>query len=71
MIKQSLLTALVLGYPDPELTYIPDTDAFLDGIGAVLSQAQDGKERVVSFYSSVLGMLKETIVSPDESCWQL
>ena len=53
-LKKSLLTAPVLGYPDPAISYILDTDASLEGIGAVLSQVQNGKERVVSYYSRVL-----------------
>ena len=54
-IKQSLLTAPILGYPDPNLAYILDTDASLEGIGAVLSQVQDDQERVISYYSRALG----------------
>ena len=53
-LKQSLLTAPVLGYPDPSLAYILDTDASLVGVRAVLSQVQDGKERVISYYSQSL-----------------
>ena len=53
-LKQSLISAPVLGYPDPALQYILDTDASLEGVGAVLSQMQAGTERVVSYYSRVL-----------------
>jgi hypothetical protein len=53
-LKQSLLTAPVLGYPDPTLSYVLDTDASLAGVGAVLSQVQGGKERVISYYSRAL-----------------
>ena len=54
-IKQPLLTAPILGYPDPNLAYILDTDASLEGIGAVLSQVQGDQERVISYYSRALG----------------
>ena len=54
VLKQSLLQAPVLGYPDPSLNYIIDTDASLDGVGAVLSQIQDGRERVISNFSNSL-----------------
>ena len=50
--KEALVTAPILGYPDPELQYILDTDASLDGAGSVLSQCQsDGVERVIAYYS--------------------
>lgn len=49
-----LTTAPVLGYPIPGETFILDTDASGTGIGAVVSQIQDGKERVIAFYSRSL-----------------
>ena len=48
------MTAPVLGYPDPSQTYILDTDASGFGVGAVLSQEQQGVERVVAYYSKTL-----------------
>ena len=53
-LKRCLLTAPVLGYPDHRLSYILDTDASKEGIGAVLSQIQDGEERVIGYYSKTL-----------------
>ncbi|XP_067939742.1 uncharacterized protein [Watersipora subatra] len=50
-LKQSLVTSEFLGYPDPSLPFILDTDASAEGIGGVLSQIQNGKERVISYYS--------------------
>ncbi len=43
-----------LGYPDPDGPFVLDTDASNLGIGAVLSQQQDGQERVIAYYSKVL-----------------
>ena len=37
-LKDGLVSAPVLGYPDPKLPYILDTDASAVGVGAVLSQ---------------------------------
>ena len=54
VLRQSLLSSPVLAYPDPNLEYILDTDASLDGVGAVLLQVQDGRERVISYYSRTL-----------------
>jgi hypothetical protein len=54
-LKRDLTTAPVLGYPDPTLPYILDTDASAYGLGAVLSQEQQGYERVIGYYSKTLG----------------
>ena len=53
-LKDDLVSAPVLGYPDPKLPYILDTDASAVGVGAVLSQVQEGKERVIAYYSKTL-----------------
>ena len=53
-LREYLITAPVLAYPDPKLPYTLDTDASLDGIGAVLSQTQDGEERPIAYYSKTL-----------------
>ena len=43
-LKDDLVSAPVLGFADPNLTYILDTDSRAVGVGAVLSQVQKGKE---------------------------
>ena len=53
-LRHSLMTAPILGYPDPTSPYFLDTDASAVGVGAVLSQIQEGKERVVAYYSKTL-----------------
>jgi hypothetical protein len=50
-LKEALCIAPVLGYPRPGDKFIIDTDASNVGIGGVLSQVQDGKERVVTYFS--------------------
>lgn len=50
-LKAKVITAPVLAYPKAGAQYILDTDASLDGAGAVLSQVQEGEERVVAYYS--------------------
>ena len=58
-LKQQLITAPVLSYPAREGKYILDTDASDFAIGAVLSQIQDGEERVIAYASRVLGPAKQ------------
>jgi hypothetical protein len=53
-LKGRLTSAPILAYPDPSKPYILDTDCSLNGMGAVLSQIQDGKERVVAYASKTL-----------------
>ena len=43
-----------MAYPDPTMRFILDTDASYYGIGAVLSQVQDGKERVITYGSRTM-----------------
>ena len=53
-LRQRLTAAPILGYPDPRLEYILDTDASDVGVGAVLSQIQQGQERVIAYFSKTL-----------------
>lgn len=53
-LKEALITSPILGYPRDDTPYILDTDASGLGIGAVLSQVQERKERVLAYYSRSL-----------------
>ena len=53
-LKEKLCSSPILAYPKPCLKYILDTNASDVGIGAVLSQVQDGKERVIAYASKKL-----------------
>jgi len=53
-LKRTLCTTPVLGYPQPGERFIIDTDATSILIGGVLSQVQDGGERVVSYFSKTV-----------------
>ncbi|KAL1254821.1 hypothetical protein QQF64_012882 [Cirrhinus molitorella] len=53
-LKELLTTAPILGYPMDSGDLILDTDASNFGIGAVLSQLQQGEERVLAYGSRSL-----------------
>ncbi len=53
-LKARLISAPVLAYPDPTRPFILDTDASNEGIGAVLSQEDNGVECVVAYASRAL-----------------
>ena len=49
-----LTSAPVLAFPRGELEYVVDCDASDYGVGGVLSQVQEGDERVIAYYSHAL-----------------
>ena len=53
-LKQMLTEAPILSYPKADAPFILDTDASNYAIGAVLSQYQEGQERVIAYYSRTL-----------------
>ena len=53
-LKQALITAPMLAYPEQNDKLILDTDASGFGLGAVLSAVREGKERVLGFASRSL-----------------
>ena len=50
-LKEAIVQAPILHYPNPNKTYIIYTDAFDDACGAQLSQEHDGTEFPVAFLS--------------------
>ena len=54
-LKAALTTTPVLGYPDFNRKFIPETDASLRGLGAVLSQVDEiGKVQDIAYASQTL-----------------
>ena len=54
-LKTRLMSSPILAYPDPEGSeFVLDTDASNLAIGAVLSQIQNGEEKVIGYYSHAL-----------------
>ena len=53
-LKWRLIEAPILSYPRADAPFTLDTDASNNAIGAVLSQCQEGRERVIAYYSRTL-----------------
>ena len=53
-LKAELCAAPLLAYPLPEGDYILDTDTSNVALGGILSQVQDGEERVITYSSKKL-----------------
>ena len=53
-LKEALVCAPVLAYPNAEDQFILDTDASRTAIGAELIQVQDGEEKVIAYGSFAL-----------------
>ena len=58
-LKMLLTTAPILAYPNNEGPFILDTDASGIAIGGVLSQIQEGEERVLSYASMALSRSRQ------------
>ena len=54
-LKQALTGSDEMAYPKDSGQYILDTDAIDGQIAGILSQIQDGRERVISYGSRTLG----------------
>ncbi|GFS93394.1 retrovirus-related Pol polyprotein from transposon 412 [Trichonephila clavipes] len=57
-LKDALIPAPVLAYPEIKKQFILDTDASHESIGAVLSQEIDGQECVITYFSKCLSKPK-------------
>ena len=53
-IKNKLIGADIMAYPDPSKPYILHTDGSSHGLGAILSQTQNGRTRVIQYASRAL-----------------
>ena len=58
-LKEALVKAPVLTFPNETDMFLLDTDASNHTIGATLSQIQDGEERLISYASKRLGQAQE------------
>ena len=53
-LKTAMTSTPILAYPRSEGSFVLDTDASNCAVGAVLSQIQDGEERVILYFSKSL-----------------
>ena len=68
MLKKALTEAPILAYPDFNLPFILACDASDVGIGAILSQVQGGKERVIAYASWTLNAAQKNYTVTECEC---
>ncbi len=67
-LKRRLTEAPILAFPDFNLPFVLFTDASNHGIGAVLSQVQDGKEVVICYFSRTLNAAERNYSTTEREC---
>jgi hypothetical protein len=65
-IKNALVGSDVMAYPTANDIFILDTDASQRGLGAVLSQRQEGQERVIAYGSKTLNKCERNYCITDK-----
>lgn len=67
-IKEALVNAPVLALPDYTVPFNIHCDASNVGVGAMLTQVQDGQERVIAYYSSKLTPDQQKYFTTEKEC---
>ena len=67
-LKKKLTEAPILAYPDYNSDYILYTDASSEAIGMVLSQIQDGQEKVISYGGKKLSPAERKFGTTEREC---
>ena len=70
-LKEAIIQAPILHYPDPNKKYIVYTDASDNACGAQLSQEHDGAEFPVAFLSHTFTYSKEMKHNQTRGLWSL
>lgn len=67
-VKNNLISAPILTCPNFELPFVVQTDASDYGIGCVLSQEQDGQEKVIAYLSRSLTKVERKYSVTEKEC---
>lgn len=67
-LKKRLTEAPILAFPDFSLPFVLFTDASNHGVGAVLSQIQNGREVVICYYSRTLNPAERNYSTTEREC---
>ena len=67
-IKIALISSPVLAYPNFELPFCVQTDASESRLGVVVTQIQDGQERVIAYASRVLSEAERNYSTTEKEC---
>lgn len=67
-IKEHLVSAPVLACPNFDLPFVIQTDASDYGLGAILSQIQDGSEKVICYLSRSLNKAERSYSVTEKEC---
>ena len=70
-LRHALVSAPVLGYPNFKSPYQLYTDASQHAVGAVLSQFQGGKEKVIAYASKTLTKTEKKWSTFDKEFWAI
>ena len=71
LLKSSLISPPLLSYPNFDEEFLVATDASNDAVGAVLSQVQGGKEKVIAYQSSTLTPTQRKWSTYDRELWAI
>ena len=67
-LKELLLQEPILALPNGYDPYILAIEFSYEGMGLVLSQVQEGRERVIGYYSKTLGKVEKSYGSMEGEC---
>ena len=67
-LKNALITAPTLSKPDFSLPFVLQTDASSTGLGAVLTQVQNGEENVIAFASRSMQRAEKNYAVTEQEC---